>query len=103
MSEWWLYMLECRGGGIYVGITKDVAKRYEKHRKGSGATYTRINPPIRLLANQPYPSRRTATKAEVAMKRLKPLIKWAWARKIASGIYFNAGQPHINDADPSAL
>jgi len=75
--SWWVYMIACRGGGIYVGMALDVEARYRKHAAGRGAAYTRMNPPVRLLAKWVYPDRRSAAQAERAMKRLKPLEKWS--------------------------
>jgi putative endonuclease len=80
MAEiWWLYMIECEGGGIYTGIAKDVQARYEKHAKGKGAKYTKMNPPVRLLCSVEYQNHREAAEAEYAMKQLKPLEKLRWA------------------------
>ena len=33
-STWKLYMLRCRDGSLYTGITTDVEKRLEAHRSG---------------------------------------------------------------------
>lgn len=76
---WWLYMIECRGGGIYTGIAIDVDRRYEKHAAGKGARYTRINPPVRLLCRHPFPDRGSAARAEYAIKRLPVDRKWRLA------------------------
>lgn len=77
-KPWWLYMIECKGGGIYTGIAIDVEARYEKHVSGKGAKYTKMNPPVRLLATKEYPDRRSAAQAEYAMKQLNPLEKRQW-------------------------
>jgi putative endonuclease len=69
-ETWWLYMIECRGGQIYTGIARDVQARYEQHARGTGAKYTRMNPPARLLCRIEYPDRREAARAECEMKRL---------------------------------
>ena len=86
-ENWWLYLLECRGGSIYVGIAKDVEKRYDRHRRGAGAKYTQIHPPLRILAQQPYPSYGAARRAELLVKRLKPELKKEWANFIAAQGY----------------
>ena len=80
-NSWWLYMIECRGGGIYIGIAIDVDKRYEKHVAGNGAMYTRLNSPIRILAKREFPNRKSAAQEEYRMKWLSKLDKhkWAWA------------------------
>ena len=72
-------MIECKGGGIYTGIAKDVEARYRQHETGKGARYTRMNPPVRLLAKAVYPSHREAAQMEAALKRLTPPEKRRWA------------------------
>jgi putative endonuclease len=74
---WFLYLLECRDGSLYTGITVDVAARYAAHASGRGARYTRSHPPRRILLVQPYPDRSSASKAEYAMKQLSAAQKRA--------------------------
>ena len=68
--DWYLYLIECKGGSFYAGITNDLAKRYGAHSNGRGAKYTRAHPPVRLLGARPYPDRSAASKAEYAIKQL---------------------------------
>lgn len=77
-------MIECTGGGIYIGITNNVEKRYGEHVDGKGAMYTRLNPPVCLLAKREFPNRKSAAQEEYRMKRLSTLEKhqWAWALRI---------------------
>lgn len=75
----WVYFIECRGGGIYVGVADDVGARYARHCKGKGSVYTRLNPPLRLLAKKSYPTRREALAAELEFKRLPAWEKRRWA------------------------
>ena len=77
MRPWFVYLLECRDGSLYTGIAVDVARRYAQHVSGKGARYTRANPPVKVLASFPYPDRSTASRAEHAIKRLKPACKRA--------------------------
>ena len=78
---WYLYLIECRDGSIYTGITVDVAVRYAAHAEGRGARYTRSHPPLRLLTVVEYPDRSTATKAEYRMKLLTAADKREFARQ----------------------
>ncbi len=78
---WYLYLIECRDGSIYTGITVDVAARYAAHAKGSGARYTRSHPPLRLLTVVEYPDRSTAAKAEFRMKQLTAADKRQFVRQ----------------------
>jgi putative endonuclease len=66
---WFVYLIECRDGSIYTGITVDVKARYNAHASGKGARYTRSHPPQRLLAVLEYPDRSSASKAEYRIKQ----------------------------------
>lgn len=79
-QAWFVYMLECRGGKIYTGITPNVVVRFEKHLKGKGAAYTRINPPQRVLASKRCGSMSKAAKTESRLKKLRRPDKLIWAR-----------------------
>lgn len=67
---WVLYLLECKSGAYYAGITNDLYARYAAHLAGKGAKYTRANPPIRIVASQPYQDRAAASVAEAQLKKL---------------------------------
>jgi len=78
-NDWWLYMIECRGGGIYVGISKDVDRRYQEHSAGRGSKYTKINKPVRLLARVKVGAYGQARKVEMRFKKFPPVEKRRWA------------------------
>jgi len=69
-GAWFLYVLECRGGVLYTGIAKDVDARFAAHLKGTGARFTRSNPPLRILGRIPMATRGEALRAEYAFKQL---------------------------------
>jgi putative endonuclease len=77
-AAWWLYVLECRGGILYTGIAKDVEARFGLHLKGTGAKFTRLNPPVRIVARACLSSRSEALRAEHALKRLPRAEKLRW-------------------------
>lgn len=78
-SRWWLYLLVCRDGRTYAGITTDVSARFAAHQSGKGAKFTRSNPPVRVLGAQVFTSKSEALKAEAALKRLDRPARVAWA------------------------
>ena len=80
-NGWFVYMLLCRGGRIYTGITPDVRQRYARHRAGKGGAFTRSFPPLRVLAAMPCASRGEALKLEYALKQRDPAGKRRWARQ----------------------
>lgn len=73
--RWHVYLILCRGNAIYTGIALDVAARYAQHVAGTGARYTRANPPRRLLAKFVCPNQAVAGKLEAAIKRLPAVEK----------------------------
>jgi putative endonuclease len=77
LAAWFLYLLECADGALYTGIALDPAARFERHCAGKGAKYTRANPPVRLIGAIAYPDRGSATRAEIAFKKLKAAEKRA--------------------------
>ena len=69
-KRWYVYLILCRGNAIYTGIALDVAARYAQHLAGTGARYTRANPPRCLLTKFVCPNQSVAGKLEAAIKRL---------------------------------
>jgi putative endonuclease len=67
---WYLYLIECKNGALYAGITTDVDARYLKHQSGKGAKYTRANPPKKLVGSKAFEDRSSAAKAEWVIKQL---------------------------------
>ena len=65
---WYLYILKCRNGAYYTGITTDLEKRIERHNSGKGAKYTRSNRPVELVYRETYNSESEARKREAEIK-----------------------------------
>lgn len=80
---WFVYLLLCRNGRLYTGVTVDLAARFEQHRSGKGAMFTRINKPERMIAATPCEGRSAALKLEARIKRLpaprKRVLAAEWA------------------------
>ena len=71
MNPWYLYIVECRDGAFYTGITTDIKKRIDAHNSGRGAKYTRGRGPVKLMHLRRYMDRSAASKAEYKIKKLK--------------------------------
>ena len=69
-SIWYLYILRCKDGTLYTGITTDVEKRLEAHRSGRGAKYTRGRAPLELVYRETCGSHSDALKQEHQIKAL---------------------------------
>ena len=67
---WLVYLLRCRDGSLYTGITNDLPKRLKAHAAGKASRYTRSRLPVRLAYTEPQPSRSAALKREAAIKKL---------------------------------
>ena len=74
---WFVYVLQCRSGRLYTGITTDVQARYAAHASGKGAKYTRADPPAKCLAFKAFSDRSTASKEEYRIKQLTRAKKLA--------------------------
>lgn len=69
-QSWALYVIRCGDDSLYTGITTDVARRFDEHKSGRGAKYTRGRGPFTLLRTWKFEDRSEASKAEYAFKQL---------------------------------
>lgn len=68
---YFIYVIQCRDGRLYTGITTDMERRFAEHSGGKkGAKFTRANPPEKILAVWSCDSRSDALKLECAVKKL---------------------------------
>lgn len=70
MRTWQVYVLRCRDGTLYCGITNDFERRLDQHQRGVAARYTRGRGPVTVMQTWSHPSRSAALKAEAAFKAL---------------------------------
>ena len=71
-----VYILECRDGTLYTGITDDLDKRLKAHNSGRGAKYTRGRGPVELRYREFSDGHSAALRREVEIKRLSREQKW---------------------------
>lgn len=79
--EWLVYLLCCRDGSLYTGITNDLPRRLASHRRGTGSHYVRTRLPIRVVYRERQPDRSAALKREAAIKKLTRREKLALIRR----------------------
>jgi putative endonuclease len=65
-----VYLLRCRDGSLYTGITNDLSRRLAAHRAGKASAYTRSRRPLRLAYREVVRDRSAALRREAAIKRL---------------------------------
>ena len=65
-----VYMLRCAGNRIYTGYAVDVEARFEQHKSGKGAKFTKAFPPECILRKFELPSHEQALRLEARIKML---------------------------------
>jgi putative endonuclease len=78
--EWLVYLLRCRDGSLYTGITNVLARRLVSHRAGKGSAYVRARLPVCVVYREPQPDRSAALRRELAIKKLTRRDKLALIR-----------------------
>lgn len=69
-KQWILYILECKDGSLYTGITDDLQRRLAAHRAGKGAKYTRGRSPLILRYTERCADHSAALRREIEIKKL---------------------------------
>ena len=69
--RWLVYLLRCRDGSLYTGITNDLAKRLETHAAGKASRYTRSRLPVTLVYAERQTDRSQALRREAAITKLR--------------------------------
>lgn len=70
MPRWHVYLVRCRDGSLYAGITTDLARRLIEHNSGSGAKYTRSRRPVELVWAEVKRNESYARKREAEIKKM---------------------------------
>jgi len=76
-----VYLLRCRDGSLYTGITNDLSSRLERHNAGTASAYTRARRPVRLVYQELQRDRSAALRREAALRRLPRVEKLALVRR----------------------
>lgn len=69
-KPYYIYVLLTEDNFLYCGYTDDVQKRFEKHKNGLGAKYTKAHKPVKIIFQQKFPTKSAAMKAEIKFKKL---------------------------------
>ena len=70
---WYVYIIECKDGSLYTGITGNLKRRFEEHKSGKGGKFTRAFKFRKLLFSELCGNKNDALKREVQIK--------GWTRK----------------------
>jgi putative endonuclease len=69
-ARWLVYVLRCRDGSLYCGVTNDLPARLAAHTSGRGAKYTRGRGPFEVVYERRAKDRPAAQRFEARIKRL---------------------------------
>jgi predicted GIY-YIG superfamily endonuclease len=75
--QYFVYILLCSDGTLYVGHTDDVGSRVARHNDGRGAHHTALRRPVSLAYSEPCQS------LEAAVARERQIKRWSHAKKRA--------------------
>ena len=67
---WYLYIIRCKKGALYTGITTDVPRRLKDHQENRGAKYLRGKGPLKLVFSIKIGGESEASKMERKIKSL---------------------------------
>ena len=84
MSGWFVYILRCKNGSLYTGMTNNLEARVAKHQAGRGARYTRAFGPVTLVYAQAL---RTATLARKREAEIKGWTKVDKEKLVSACVY----------------
>jgi putative endonuclease len=68
---YFVYILKCKDGSLYTGITNDIEKRMEVHRSGKGSKYVRARSPFELVYKEEHEDKSSALKREIQIKKME--------------------------------
>ncbi len=75
--NWVVYILECKDGSLYTGITNDFDARLLAHEEGRGAKYTKGRGPFFVRYQEVCEGRSEASKREIQIKKFSRIDKMA--------------------------
>ena len=77
-KNWFVYILECKDGSFYTGVTNDIDKRMDSHATGKGSKYVNKKGFKKLLFAKPCKNKSDACKKEYFVKHLPRNKKLNW-------------------------
>ncbi|OGN28110.1 MAG: endonuclease [Candidatus Yanofskybacteria bacterium RIFCSPLOWO2_01_FULL_49_17] len=72
---YFVYILKCKDGSLYTGITTDVRRRFAEHSAGTGGRYTHSRKVVKILYTEKSKDRSTALKREARIKKMARVDK----------------------------
>lgn len=73
--HWYVYIIECKDGTYYTGLTWKPELRYEQHLSGLGGKYTRLHGVKKLVYYEEH------SDYDLARTREKQIKNWSQEKK----------------------
>ncbi len=86
---YFVYLIECKDGSLYTGITTNVERRFREHKNGIGGHYTSSKKVVRVVYVEKRSNRSSALKREAEIKN------WTRQQKLDLRKLKNKKQPAI--------
>jgi len=68
---WYVYIVRCKDGSLYTGITTELERRVDEHNNSpKAAKYTRVRRPVELVYSVEVADKSEASKEEYRIKKL---------------------------------
>lgn len=82
-KKYYTYVILTESNTLYCGYTDDVEKRFEAHKAGKGAKYTRANKPVKIVYTACFDTKSEAQKEECRIKKMTKKAKLEFLSKRA--------------------
>ena len=76
-KKFYTYLILTENNTLYCGYTDDPKSRFEKHKAGLAAKYTRANKPVKMVYLKEFATKSEALKEECRIKKLSRTQKEA--------------------------
>ncbi len=86
MKHWCVYIVRCRNGSLYTGITNNLLARVAAHNAGKGAKYTRAFRPVHLVYTEEGLKEGEAKKREMEIKAFSKTEKESLVKQNTSRV-----------------
>lgn len=83
---YYVYILQCTDGSLYTGVTTDLKRRFEEHKRGVGGNYTHSRTVKKIVHSEKALNRGAAQKREAEIKSWPRQKKLRLTRQKQTGV-----------------
>ena len=69
LMRYFVYIILCENKGLYTGFSTNVEKRFAKHKRGKGSSYTQANKALKIVYTEEFSTKGEALSREAQIKR----------------------------------